>query len=374
MTYAAKQWAAALGKATHDVRRKARELNVHRQVGTLLRMFQCYALPAAIYGSQVWGPRHLLADTGQRFNSSVERRRLSFLRCVLGLREGTDRMVVLKEAGQKPLQLYWWRSVLRFYCKIRLPARTGSSPLLSNALLSDRVLHAMGRSDCWTGELIAALRSLGDEGVVFASQVLEGEPIDMSSAMQLVQRVLMMEPWSEGSGRIKRLEYKERCLGAEAEASSSRIPAYVDLDVSKHVVRQVARFRCGSHYLGIETGRWTRPKTPRSDRVCTRCSEQWCVLKGMLGWSGTLGRDGRPVDDEHHALFECEASRGCRVDHWPQGIPPRLACVSGMLQEACESSQVAQFIADCLDRCEPDEHAVEADEGAADAAHPHREP
>ena len=372
MKHAASQWASALGKATSEVRRKARELNVHRQVGTMLRLYQCYAVPAGVYGSQLWGPSHLSAAHEKRFSSSIERRRLSFLRCLLGLREATDRMVVLREAGQKPLQVYWWKAVLRFYCKIRDPARVGASPLLTNAFLSDRVLYAMGRpANCWTGELVEALRSLGDEATSFVNRVLTGEPLDRSSALKLVKRVLMEEPWSDDS-RVKRLEYRDRCLGADATAAP-RIPAFADLDVSRHVVRQVARFRCGSTYLAVETGRWTNPRTPRTDRVCTRCSEQWCVLKGMLGWTGVLGRDGRPVDDEHHALFECESTIGCRTQHWAQGIPPQLGALSGMMREACESHHVAQFISDCLDCCEQQQHAEVGNEGAP-AEHPHQDP
>jgi hypothetical protein len=44
----------------------------------------------------------------------------------------------------------------------------------------------------------------------------------------------------------------------------------------------VIKFRLGSHYLPIETGRWSRK--PRSERLCTNC--------GVLG-------------DEEHVLYHC---------------------------------------------------------------------
>ena len=44
----------------------------------------------------------------------------------------------------------------------------------------------------------------------------------------------------------------------------------------------ITRFRCGSHFLPIETGRWSR--TPREQRLCTTC--------GFLG-------------DKYHFLFNC---------------------------------------------------------------------
>ena len=44
----------------------------------------------------------------------------------------------------------------------------------------------------------------------------------------------------------------------------------------------IIRFRCGSHSLPIETGRWSR--TPREQRLCPTC---------------------QVIGDEHHLLFEC---------------------------------------------------------------------
>ena len=44
----------------------------------------------------------------------------------------------------------------------------------------------------------------------------------------------------------------------------------------------IIRFRCGSHSLPIETGRWSR--IPRDERLCKTC---------------------KVVGDEHHVLFEC---------------------------------------------------------------------
>ena len=46
----------------------------------------------------------------------------------------------------------------------------------------------------------------------------------------------------------------------------------------------VTRYRCGSHYLRVETGRWCYPKTPRNERLC-EC------------YTG--------VQTLHHCLFEC---------------------------------------------------------------------
>ncbi len=60
-------------------------------------------------------------------------------------------------------------------------------------------------------------------------------------------------------------------------------------------IRTVAAFRMSAHKLHIETGRHTRPTTPREGRLCTRCN-------------------ARCVEDEMH-LFECARYEAVRQKH-----------------------------------------------------------
>ena len=54
------------------------------------------------------------------------------------------------------------------------------------------------------------------------------------------------------------------------------------LHIIHPLVNDIVKFRLGSHYLPIETGRWNR--TPRQERLCQNCN--------ILG-------------DERHAIYEC---------------------------------------------------------------------
>ena len=56
----------------------------------------------------------------------------------------------------------------------------------------------------------------------------------------------------------------------------------------------VSRFILSSHRLRVETGRWTRPLTPRNRRLCT------C---------------GNTVQDEEHVLMDCRHTEHIRVKH-----------------------------------------------------------
>jgi hypothetical protein len=57
------------------------------------------------------------------------------------------------------------------------------------------------------------------------------------------------------------------------------------------------RFRCGAHWLGVETGRWTNPKVDLCGRKCDKC-----------GLPNTR-------DDEFHLVFECPALSELRHEY-----------------------------------------------------------
>jgi hypothetical protein len=63
---------------------------------------------------------------------------------------------------------------------------------------------------------------------------------------------------------------------------------YCDILYNSFVIERyrtiITRWRLSCHSLRIETGRYTRPKTPRPERKCTIC---------------------QILEDEHHALFIC---------------------------------------------------------------------
>ena len=62
---------------------------------------------------------------------------------------------------------------------------------------------------------------------------------------------------------------------------------YVTLNMRRDHRRVLAKFRSCNLPLAVETGRYTKPKTPISDRLCKFC-------------------DGAAVEDETHFLIDCE--------------------------------------------------------------------
>ena len=79
--------------------------------------------------------------------------------------------------------------------------------------------------------------------------------------------------------------------------SSSRATFYKEIklthDPSRYLTAAVprnhriamSRLIISSHSLRVETGRWTRPVTPREERTCPMCNK---------------------LEDEYHMIFECD--------------------------------------------------------------------
>ena len=265
--------------------------------------------------------------------------------------------MLLREAGCKPLLYYWARSVFRFAAKLGEgpgEGHTGASPLMPDVLTSDLVLAGWGAQGAgsWSAEVAAALRALGPSGPAWADSFLAGGPLDRTQVLQAVSRALNDSPWGPANVSSKRAQYQGLC-GEVKPGEPPRLPRYVSMDgISRHEVRQLARLRTSCHNLELERGRWA--DVPWSERVCTRCSGQWCQWRqalGPQGWRGDLGAGGRPIDDEFHLLFECEATSAVRAHvrrlwegNWAAGHAVRR-----LMGEMESKVELARYAAECMD-------------------------
>jgi hypothetical protein len=75
----------------------------------------------------------------------------------------------------------------------------------------------------------------------------------------------------------------------ENARSAARVPRYLYLDLSKHVVHNISRFRLRAHTLRVESGLW-------HNRVfsCNCC-------------------DCQDIQDEKHVVFYCKDARACAL-------------------------------------------------------------
>ncbi len=106
------------------------------------------------------------------------------------------------------------------------------------------------------------------------------------------------------------------------------------LSLPRLVVRDVARFRLGSHGLQVFKGRISDPPVPFAKRACPCCARVEGVRRRVVG----------PVDTEHHLLFKCTATEAVRQKY------PRLAQMNDLrrLFQSEDVSAVAHFVSECM--------------------------
>ena len=117
--------ARAAGAALHNCRARCAALGIEA-ASAQLQLFSSLVDSVLSYGAEVWGPQLAAkapCGTGST-GCKAERLHLSFLRHMLGVRQGTPNAVVLAETGERPL---WARWLLRAAWLAAVEQGTGSS-------------------------------------------------------------------------------------------------------------------------------------------------------------------------------------------------------------------------------------------------------
>ena len=118
---------------------------LHRK-HAMLWLFQVFALTAGLYGCQVWANFSLTYDSSVTTRARVFH--LGFLKKLLGFKKGTDTHCVLRETGQMPIFIYWFRCTIRFWNSLL----SSNNPLLEKIVRAD--LFLANRSDTRTYQVL----------------------------------------------------------------------------------------------------------------------------------------------------------------------------------------------------------------------------
>ena len=152
---AEQQWAQNLLVASNNALRMANHYGVKNRLDLVLRLFDTYALPLALYASQIWSTPLLLQT--RMMDNDLQRRHSTFLRIMGGVHNGVPPRALLAEFGQRPLQYHWWKGALTFWNDA---VKNKNSPLLKRAVASDVQLALDGCKAIWTAEVRSALHSI----------------------------------------------------------------------------------------------------------------------------------------------------------------------------------------------------------------------
>jgi len=128
-----------------------------------------YLIPAAMYGSQVWGTAFV--KQGTEFKSELQVRHLGFLKRALGVKRTTSNWTVLRECGHEPLQFFWFRSVIKLYNSML----DCNSTTLKKVFQADCNMHSRA-TGCWTAQMLDGFQGL-QKCEEYVQAVRRGAPI-----------------------------------------------------------------------------------------------------------------------------------------------------------------------------------------------------
>jgi endonuclease/exonuclease/phosphatase family metal-dependent hydrolase len=299
-------------------------------------LFKSLVAPVLSYGCEVWGPDLLSDCSGPEcvLNNGLHRVQTNFLRHHGRVRVSTPVAVLYKEFACEPVAKHWFKSVVNFWNRV---ARMSGDEWVYQAMKESILMHqqhaAGDEHNGWAARVMSMLRSLGDSATADTIAHVAGTRLRAPHTVidiPLLNLDSLLARWNtmwtamwEGlpdhqsprslpvsDSRIKLVTYNA-WMGIDGQAEQALgMPGPVDRDAwypngmpqyvrythtcAEEHVKHLIRFRCGSHALGIETGRWHG--IARQNRLCTKCP-------------------ARLIDDEYHMVMECSALHSVRDDY-----------------------------------------------------------
>jgi hypothetical protein len=256
--------------ALHNSRARCAALGIEAP-RVQLRLFSTLVDSVLSYGAEVWGVQ-LAAKAAAGIGSTgceAERLHLSFLRQLLGVRQGTPSAVVLAETGEQPLWARWVLRAVRLWNKA-LAVEEGS--LLRQAAFASVGLAAAEGSrqaarQPWAQQLAAAMAAVGMQ-----LDLANPRPVSVAAVRSSCQQrqLQMLQTAASRPGASKLQHYTEGICGGKLDTASLAVPAAYLLAVRERCRRQaLAQWVTGSFWGREETGRWE--KLPREQRLCPHC-------------------------------------------------------------------------------------------------------
>ncbi len=176
---------------------------------------------------------------------------------------------MLRECGQDTLQFYWFRAAAKFFNSLL----RGNSGLLTKIVHADVAIGASYRK-CWSAEFIEACVGLRAADT-YANCIKAATPLPLQDLV-VDLREHLRAVWRELDGADPRTHTQKLATyhawmalhlkPSNVPGTSHLLPRYLELELSRHVLRNIARFRMRAHTLRVGTGCWQI-----HNRLCDKC-------------------------------------------------------------------------------------------------------
>ncbi len=235
-----------------------------------------------MYGCQALSSGFLRED--DVFRPTLQTLHLNFFKGTLGVNRFAPNWTVLYECAHEPLQSYWFRAAIRFYNGLL----SSNSAALKQALHADLKLVPRAKTS-WALDILRAFEGLRGCDT-YTQAFLQGLPIcysDFTADIRKLWRdIADMNPM-ESDNKSVTYHFWFACPLLDLHADSrTRVrngaaplmpPRYLQLDLPKHVMRNVSRFRLQAHTLAVVSSIW-RYGIGRCDKCSCAVQNEMRVL------------------------------------------------------------------------------------------------
>eukprot|EP00983_Pelagomonas_calceolata_P055089 1143980-Pelagomonas_calceolata.AAC.2 len=219
-----------------------------------------YALSARMCACQIWGTGCMNMKGGEMVHP-LQTVHLCLLSISLGLSVPPLNWSVLRECEREPLQSYRCRAAVSFYNAL---LRSNSSTL--SKMLQANVEMSSLSCKCWTSEILAVCMGL-DRYNTFV--------VDFRKRLRGVWNADALAEHVELTNKLTKYHHWV-AIPLSVHGAPFPVPRYLHLDVGKHMLSNIARFRLHAHTLKIETSLWQEHTSERD-----RCNQGDSKMKSM---------------------------------------------------------------------------------------------
>ena len=217
-------------------------------------------------GCEIWGYKNL---------DSIEKVHLKFRKHVLKLKSATSNAMVYGETGRFSMEYYVKKRMINFWSRIVCGDKNKLSFIIYE-LCKQTYDRGLPSTD-WFHSIVSLMSSCGIHNLPVTID-------EVKAVTKQIHKSLKLEFVNKWEGNINEpnskcsILYKHIKTVFESEYYLTNLPHNLRVSLSK--------IRTCNHRLPIETGRYTRRKVPRENRICTKCN------------SGQVG-------DEYHFILTC---------------------------------------------------------------------
>ncbi|XP_067654422.1 uncharacterized protein [Haliotis asinina] len=272
-------------------------------LASFFRIFDTKISPILLYGAEIWGLKYF---------DCIEKVHLFACKTFLGVKMSTPDVMVYGECGRFPLHIFQQTRVIKYWIKLlnmsshRLPKKCYEMMLL---------LHENGKQN-WVSEVKNLLFSTGFHNLWYDQKVF-APSLFLNTFTQRLKDIYQQK-W------LGIVSLSTKCKYYSTLKTHIYTEGYLSCVNVKKFRTALSRFRCSSHDLLIEKGRFMNIK--REDRLCKCCTNN-------------------AIEDEYHFLLVCPAFDTLRRKYMKEYyfVHPSIAKFSSLL--TCSNEKVIQNIA-----------------------------